>query len=325
MEILIIQTAYLGDVILASHLAAQIKFCYPESTIHFLVRKENEQVLTLSPFIDRIWILDKNKNKWKTMYGVIKSLRGVAFDKIINLHRFFSSGIISFLINGKEKIGYDKNPLSFLYDIVVKHQIDDKHELERNTLLIDSFCNIYNKKFIPWLIPQVSHTIVDHLAIYNNHIIIAPCSVWFTKQFPLHKWKELIKTLRHRNESIVLVGAKSEFDYCQQLVVDSGVVNLSGKLTLAELAYLMTISKRVITNDSAPLHLASALNAPLTAIFCSTIPSFGFGPAHEDAAVVEVTKSLPCRPCGLHGKKKCPLGHFQCAENINISQILDTI
>ena len=67
-------------------------------------------------------------------------------------------------------------------------------------------------------------------------------------------------------------------------------------------------------NDSAPLHLASSMNAPVTAVFLSTIPQFGFTPLSDDSTVSETSLNLPCRPCGLHGKKACPEGHFRCAE-----------
>ena len=70
-------------------------------------------------------------------------------------------------------------------------------------------------------------------------------------------------------------------------------------------------------NDSAPLHLASSVNAKITAIFCSTVTSFGFGPKSDDAVVVETPLSLDCRPCGLHGFKSCPEGHFKCALTID--------
>jgi heptosyltransferase-2 len=66
-------------------------------------------------------------------------------------------------------------------------------------------------------------------------------------------------------------------------------------------------------NDSAPLHFASAVNAPVTAVFCSTVPAFGFGPLSDVSFVVETDIPLSCRPCGLHGYKACPLGHFNCS------------
>jgi heptosyltransferase-2 len=78
-------------------------------------------------------------------------------------------------------------------------------------------------------------------------------------------------------------------------------------------------------NDSAPLHLASAVNANVAAIFCSTIPGFGFGPLSQNSVVIETQQKLPCRPCGLHGKKQCPEGHFNCAETIEIEQLLQQL
>jgi heptosyltransferase II len=75
-------------------------------------------------------------------------------------------------------------------------------------------------------------------------------------------------------------------------------------------------------NDSAPLHLCSAMNAPTTAVFCSTVLQFGFGPLAEKARVVETPEPLECRPCGLHGYRECPLGHFRCATSIPTAELL---
>ena len=80
----------------------------------------------------------------------------------------------------------------------------------------------------------------------------------------------------------------------------------------------MESATRNYVNDSGPLHLASSVNAPVTAFFCSTTPNFGFGPLSENSAIVEV-ENLDCRPCGLHGHKTCPKGHFECAEKMNVN------
>ena len=91
-----------------------------------------------------------------------------------------------------------------------------------------------------------------------------------------------------------------------------------------ESAALMQKAKRCLVNDSAPLHIASAMNAPTTAIFCSTVPEFGFGPLAKDSIVVESQKKLECRPCGLHGKNACPESHFDCGFKININDIINS-
>jgi heptosyltransferase-2 len=73
------------------------------------------------------------------------------------------------------------------------------------------------------------------------------------------------------------------------------------------------------------MHLASAVNAPVTAVYCSTTPAFGFGPLSDDSAVVEAIPAPECRPCGLHGYRQCPEGHFKCAETIKTEQLLSRI
>jgi ADP-heptose:LPS heptosyltransferase len=84
----------------------------------------------------------------------------------------------------------------------------------------------------------------------------------------------------------------------------------------------MKLATMNYVNDSAPLHLASAMNAPVTAFFCSTIPEFGFGPLSENNQIIQTEEKLNCRPCGLHGKKVCPEGHFKCGTEINIKVTL---
>ncbi len=92
-------------------------------------------------------------------------------------------------------------------------------------------------------------------------------------------------------------------------------------MKLMETAALFSKAHRVFVNDSGPLHIASAMNSPVTAFFCSTTPEFGFGPLSDKSEVVEV-KNLECRPCGLHGHKICPKGHFNCGNLLDVKKIV---
>ena len=100
---------------------------------------------------------------------------------------------------------------------------------------------------------------------------------------------------------------------------------LAGNLNFLQSAALMQTAVMNYVNDSAPLHFASAMNAPVTAIFCSTIPGFGFGPLSAKNFIVETKMPLSCKPCTLHGRKSCPLGHYNCAFTIDKQQLLNTI
>jgi heptosyltransferase-2 len=100
---------------------------------------------------------------------------------------------------------------------------------------------------------------------------------------------------------------------------------LAGKLTFLQSAALMKSAVMNYANDSAPLHFASAVNANITGIFCSTIPAFGYTPLSEKSIIIETTEKLTCRPCGMHGKKSCPEGHFKCGFSIHNEQLLSTL
>lgn len=328
-KFLIIQTAFIGDVVLALSVAQALRKKYPTGEIHFLVRKGNESLLANHPAVNKIWTWDKRQNKLRNLFRLILDLRKKRFDQVINLHRFVSSGFITWRMKSKQKTGFNKNPLSFFYTKKFNHQITQRsgesylHEVERNLSLIDEK---YSVEFRPKLYPASSDfekvkTITGH----ESYFVIAPSSVWFTKQFPMEKWKELIAILP-KELNVFLIGAKNDFDACEKIVdQNSRIKNLSGQLSFLESAALIKNAVRTFSNDSAPLHFASAMNAPVTAVFCSTIPEFGFGPLSDDSKIIQTEELLSCRPCGLHGHKQCPQGHFKCALNISAPQIFSKL
>lgn len=318
-RILIIQTAFLGDVILATPVVSELHRLFPTSEIDILVRKGNEGILANNPDINNILILDKQKGKFTEIKRLRKTIRTKKYDLLINLHRFGSSGIISLLSGAKEKIGFDKNPFSFCYNRKIKHIIGDgTHEVERNLKCI---MHLGAKVLVrPQVYPSdLNRTTVSHL-VDEPFITLAPASVWFTKQLPEQKWVELALKLKEQFR-IYLVGGPSDFGLCERIRKEAHLEansNLAGKLGLLDSCALFEKAERCYVNDSGPLHMASAVNAPTTAFFCATIPDFGFGPLAENSKVKETSERLSCRPCGLHGGKTCPEGHFKCG-NISVS------
>ncbi len=200
------------------------------------------------------------------------------------------------------------------------------HETQRNQKLIASLTDESAAR--PRLYPSTAdfHA-VKHL-MNGKYITIAPGSVWFTKTFPPYKWAELIVEVQKKYPElkIFLIGSPDEKKLCEEISAstpDKNISILSGQLTLLQSAALMSRARMNYTNDSAPLHLASAMNAPVTAIYCSTVPEFGFGPLSDESHIVQTRLLLECKPCGLHGYKSCPLVHFKCAHSIEISDLLN--
>ncbi len=128
--------------------------------------------------------------------------------------------------------------------------------------------------------------------------------------------------------NIYLLGSGADEKLCSGIIKSAShknAQNLAGKLTLLQTAALMKDASMNFVNDSAPQHLGSAMNAPITAIFCSTVSEFGFGPMSDNSVIIETKEKLDCRPCGLHGLKSCPEKHFKCATSIKTGQLLERL
>lgn len=376
-QFLIIQTAFLGDAVLATALLEKLHAHYPDGAIDLVVRKGNEGLFTGHPFLRKLYVWNKRQGKNRALFRLIGEIRQQHYDHVINAQRFFSTGLMTVLSGGKETIGYDKNPLSFLFSRRVQHHIPErksllgkpwpagkpiKHEVDRLNDLIAHLTD--GTRPLPMLHPSgVDHRAAEQVikpqgpetetlrkqeeepqgpgaetlrkhykpppagslaedhAAPSTYITVAPASVWFTKQWPAEKWIELIKILPQYHQ-VFLIGAPGDTALCERIALEAGRGEvLAGKLSLLATAALMEGARMNYVNDSAPLHIASAMRAPVTAVFCSTVPAFGFGPLHPNGRVVEHSEALYCRPCGLHGYRACPEGHFKCALEIFPDQV----
>lgn len=320
MKILIIQTAFIGDVVLATALVEKLHQHYPEARIDFVLRKGNEALLESHPIIEKLYVFDKMGGKYRKLLSLIKQFRSENYDHVINAQRFATTGIMTAFSGGKETIGFDKNPMSFLFSRSIKHMIGEGHETNRNQGLIAHLTDSESCK--PRLYPSKAD--FDNTARSKPYVCMAPASVWFTKQYPEERWVQLIDQIPSEFD-VILLGGPGDKQHCDRIKKQCrrhGIENSAGAYSFLESAAMMSRAKMNYVNDSAPLHFASAMNAPVTAIFCSTLPSFGFGPLSDNSIVVESNERLKCRPCGLHGKSECPEGHFKCAA-IEAQAVLD--
>jgi heptosyltransferase II len=328
-KFLVIQTSFIGDVVLATSIVEKLHQHFTDASIDLLVRKGNEFLLTDHPFLHEVLIWNKKENKLKNLFNLLFEIRKTKYDVVINVQRYGATGFLTAFSGAKTTIGFDKNPFSFLFTKKIKHVFDEKgngrHEIKRNLELIKDFTDdaVVRPKLYP------SKTDEEKTKIYKQrqYITVAPASVWFTKQYPADKWISFINKLPE-NLNIYLLGAPSDNSICENIIqsaTNKNVIDLCGKLSFLESCALMKDALMNYVNDSAPMHFASAMNAPVSAIFCSTIPAFGYGPLSDKKFIIEIGEKLYCRPCGLHGYKACPEKHFRCAKEIADNQLLQTL
>ena len=328
-KFLIIQTAFIGDVVLATAVAEKLHQFYPGAEIDFMLRKGNQVLVEGHPFFRNILVWDKKKEKYGGLFRLLQRVRREKYDHVINLQRFGATGFLTAFSGARETVGFDKNPFSFLFSKKIQHLISkpgiDTHEVDRNQMLIAHLTDGIAAK--PRLYPTTATR--QKLRQYKNepYICIAPASVWFTKQYPKEKWISFLKALPD-TLTVYIIGAPSDASLADEIIREVGaskILSLCGSLSLLESAALQQDAMMNYVNDSGPMHFASAVNAPVTAIYCSTVPSFGFGPLSDRKFIVETPIALECRPCGLHGWPACPLGHFNCAHFIRDEQLLRSI
>ena len=327
-KFLIIQTAFTGDVVLATGIIEKLHAYYPDAQIDFLLRKGNEGLLQNHPYITNLLIWDKTKNKKANLIKMAFHVRRQHYSHVINIHRFFTSGLVTFLSGAPYKAGFEKNPWAFCFTVKAPHIISPPYtekpvlDIERNQLLIAGITDM--EAALPLLHPTAKDIAAVKQYQTGEYVCIAPSSIWFTKRFPIDQWVSMLNLLPPQYK-VYILGAPSDKDLGDTIriqTLNKNTVNLCGKLSYLESAALMQHATMNYANDSAPMHFANAMKAPLTAVYCSTIPSYGFGPLLPSGRVAEIQEKLYCRPCGLHGHKKCPEGHFRCALEITNDQLL---
>ena len=325
-KILVIQTAFIGDVVLATGLLEKLHQFYPDASIDIMVRKGNEALFDAHPFLHDVLVWDKKQGKYSQLLKLLRQVRRTRYDLLVNVQRFAATGLLTAFSRARQTIGFDKNPFSFLFSDVINHIVSEGgqelHEIERNHELIRDITDA--KAARPRLYPSVQDEQKVKSYKEQPYLCVAPASVWFTKQFPAKQWIQLLDALP-AHYHVYLLGAPGDQLLCEEIRTTSSnpnVTNLAGKLNFLSSAALQKDAVMNYVNDSAPMHFASAVNAPVAAVYCSTIPAFGFGPLSDQRHIIEVQEPLNCRPCGLHGKKACPLHHFHCATKISTRQLL---
>ncbi|MGL5356599.1 MAG: glycosyltransferase family 9 protein [Cetobacterium sp.] len=321
MKILIIHTAFIGDIVLSTPLLKRIKEVYPESKITYVTTPVGASILRNNKYLTEVIEYDKrgNHSGVKGLIGLGRRLRYENFNLVLTPHRYLRSSILSWLTRSPKRVGYKSASGSFLFTHKIEYD-REKHEVQKLLSFIEGEVENSIQNYPIELYPaQKDIETVQNIWSENNLcnkdvIAIAPGSKWFTKKWPLEYFNQVIDLLVENGNKVIIVGGKDELFL--NVNISRGVVDLRGKTTLLELAEVLKKSKIVLTNDSSPIHIASAFNKThILALFGPTVKKFGFFPWSENSEVLEVD-DLSCRPCSIHGGNKCPKGHFKCMLNI---------
>ncbi len=331
-KILVIQTAFPGDAILTLPMIQQLKIKHSNSAIDVLCIPSTKIIFEASPYVESAIEFDK-KGKHKSVFAFLKfaqELKKGNYDAVYSPHRSLRSALLTLQLNVKQTYGFDNSALKFAYSNVVKYNLSD-HEVKRNLSLLDETFEDEKWKILPELVSSESIKIkIDEFiksSIKTEKIIaVAPSSVWKTKMYPLEYYNKIIKHLINSGYVVLLIGGKDDYQVCEELKskFSESVFNLTGIFLLTETVELLKHVRLLISNDSAPTHLAMCADIPVLTIYCSTVPGFGFYPYNKKSEIISF-EELNCKPCGIHGYNKCPISSFDCGYNLKPDIVIEKI
>ena len=283
-KILIIQTAFIGDVLLTTPLIQAAKELFPKASIHFLAIPSTANIIETHPMLDKVFIIDK-RGKDRGLLKLIqfaKKLRSESYEIALIPHRSLRSAALAFHAKIPHRIGFDKSAGAFLFTQKI-HYRQDLHEVERNLSLLAHY-----RKSFPRLMPRVYPTQADgalidqfiaetSLNFEHYRIAIAPGSIWATKRWHKQGYAELCRKLGQQSRlKIILIGGPVDKSLCDWIIQSSGVeaINAAGRFTLRQSAELIRRCRLIVTNDSGPMHLGVATGTQVIALFGPTVRDF---------------------------------------------------
>jgi heptosyltransferase-2 len=336
MFYIIYQTAFIGDIILLTSMVRSIKEVDSSGEIIVVTTPLGKEILAHNGDITEVLVFDKRNSDrgyrgLKSIIARIKEIIRSEDSVFISPHRFMRASLIGFMIGSRIRVGFKRSALSFLYNLLVPYRMGI-HEIERNhELLIAHFGEAMSRSVpeMPRLFPaedsykRVRELICASFRTADKLVAIAPGSIWPTKRWPLEYYGELMGLLGDRGIRVILIGGEGDRGICSRLESEIAL-NLAGKLTVLESAAAISTAGVIVTNDSAPLHIASAMNIPTVAIFGATTPYLGFGPLADRSIIVE-NGDVRCRPCGRHGGKSCRYNHLDCMRGIKPEAVFSRV
>lgn len=320
MRSLVIQTSFLGDMVLTTPL---LSYLSQQGEVDVIGTPAATALLANHPAVRRAVPYDK-RGADRGIGGFVRMaarMRREGYSRCYLAQGSMRSAGLALTAGIRERIGFDTSAGRTLYTQRVPY-VENEHHAARLLALAGGLRDNLRPSLFPGA-PEIEA--VDRLLAGRSgpFIGVAPGSVWATKRWPSY---DLLARQLAKRATIVVIGSRDDHELAAEILnaAGGGGVDATGKLSLLASAELIRRCAVLVTNDSAPQHLASAMNTPTVTIFGPTVPQFGFGPLAERATTVGLD-SLACRPCDRHGPVACPLGHWKCMRDVGVDDILGVI
>lgn len=364
-EVLLVQTAFIGDLLLSIPLLKAVRERRPETKVTLLCRKGLGHFLVAAGLVDEAIEITKGEDSDpKSWSDALAALKPRKFSLILCPHESFRSARFVWKLRASRKIGYRRVFNFAIFTDRVERPLHLPEALRQLALLtpvdplwrerLDAYAAntirgglkadgslagvpTWAEMSVPSLLKIKSSflagssdrlspktkEIINRFSLFSGKSIavLAPGSVWPTKMWRLDGFVEAANELLSRGYRVVVLGSPAEREICAELVSRApGSVSVAGELKLFESTELLAIAAVAVCNDSGAMHMAAAAGTPTVAIFGPTVLDFGYRPWQTKSVVLQT--ELPCRPCGKHGSKACPIGTHDCMKRVKASAVI---
>jgi lipopolysaccharide heptosyltransferase II len=324
-KILVIKPAAIGDVLLSTPVVENLRNNFPDAQIYFLTQKYCKEILTGNPFITRVLTYDLSMDGG---WCIIKNIRKQKYDLIIDLFGNPRTALITFLSGAKYKVGFKFRFRTYAYSIKLDSRGGEVHNIEFN---LDSLralglkVKVNTPKFyINHVHTEFAEKFFNENGLENKTVIgINHCGTWPTKVWYLEKFAELIKRYNDDFRFLIFWGYYEERKQAERLKAMTGDnVLLIPPVDLKYMGGLLKKCNVFLTNDTGPMHMASALGVNVAAIFGPTNPRLQ-GPSNRNSVIIRNEK-LTCLGCNLTKLEDCPYQH-KCMAELDVEYVYQNL
>ncbi len=325
MKIGVVRFSSIGDIVLTTPLIRVIKENIKNAEIIFLTKREYSELLSTNPNISKIISFDEgNFTKF------LSTVRKEKFDLFIDLHLIPRSILTIGFAQSRKRVFYKKQRLARQFMVNFKMGRPTRHVIDLYLDCLKPFSlKIHNKNpeiFLTQPMENGVKTFLKKNRIKKPVVVIAPGAKRYTKRWEAENFGNLCNLLIERmNTEIFILGSDEDKGVAEDVksAIRHRVYDLTGRTSLLQTAAFLKECSVLITNDTGPMHIATAVGTPVVAIFGPTVPEFGFAPYGERNRTIQIP--LPCRPCSLHGSSECKKGHFKCMRFIKPDDVYDKV
>ncbi len=321
-KILIIRFSSIGDIVLTTPVIRCLKTQIPGAEIHYLTKKTYFEVLEANPYLDKVWLYDKNFN------DLLPQLQSQGFDQVIDLHKNFRSLYVARHLGVKYHSFNKLNVRKWLIVNCKLNVLPSIHLVDRYLSAVKILGVFNDQQGLDYFLAETPEKELPLLpeSYIRGFIAVVLGGKHNTKILPAEKVSVICREL---DRPVVLLGGTEDHERGEKIVgeVDRKALNLCGSLSINGSARFLRMADAVLTNDTGLMHIAAAFHQRIVSVWGNTIPEFGmypYMPGEEPShSLIAEVKSLSCRPCSKLGHKQCPKRHFRCMNDIDTRKIID--